>query len=70
MAGSHWRADGAPKTRFATQADALDAAEDRARASGAALAVYFCTFCRGWHMGGRAGRRSGPDLGGGPGSED
>ncbi|MHB8220950.1 MAG: hypothetical protein ACYDHU_11625 [Acidimicrobiales bacterium] len=59
LAGSHWRADGGPKSRFATQKEALDAADERSRESGATLGVYFCTFCRGWHMGGRSGRAGG-----------
>jgi hypothetical protein len=54
--GSHWRRDGRPKVRYRTQAEAASVAEERSRESGTELGVYRCTFCGGWHMGGRAGR--------------
>ena len=56
MDGSHWRADGRPKVRYPSQADALGAAEERSRQSDVTLEVYRCDFCGGWHMGSR-GRR-------------
>ncbi len=49
--GSHWRADGAPKTAYATQHDALTAALIRRQESGAQLNVYRCDICAAWHMG-------------------
>ncbi len=51
--GSHWRADGRPKVRYASQADALHAADERAREADVQLQVYRCEFCGGWHMGSR-----------------
>jgi hypothetical protein len=56
--GSHWRADGAPKTGYPSQGEALAAADDRRRESGSDLAVYRCDFCLAWHMGNRAGREA------------
>ncbi|HLW45578.1 MAG TPA: hypothetical protein VKR78_05145 [Acidimicrobiales bacterium] len=53
---SHWRDDGQPKVRYPTRADALVAADERSKESGTKLGVYECAFCRGWHMGRRAGR--------------
>lgn len=58
VGSSHWRGDGSPKVRFATQAEALSVAEERGRESGADLVAYRCAFCAGWHLGGRGGRRS------------
>jgi hypothetical protein len=55
--GSHWRADGQPKVRFSDRTDALRAADDRCKESGAELGVYRCDFCGGWHMGKRSGRQ-------------
>jgi hypothetical protein len=49
--GSHWRADGLPKTAYASQADALTAALVRRQESGAELNVYRCDVCSSWHMG-------------------
>ena len=54
---SHWRADGKPKVRFGSRAEALAAAYERAQDADTALGVYQCAFCKGWHMGRRAGRR-------------
>jgi hypothetical protein len=54
--GAHWRADGAPKTSYASQRDALSASDERRLESGADLNVYQCGFCHAWHMGNRAGR--------------
>ena len=56
--GAHWRADGAPKTSYASQIDALSAADERRQESGADLNVYRCDFCGSWHMGNRAGREN------------
>jgi hypothetical protein len=53
-AREHWRADGQPKTRFATQDEAnrssLQARLDR----GADLDPYRCGLCGGWHLGNRS----------------
>jgi hypothetical protein len=49
--GSHWRADGLPKSAFATQNDALTAALIRRQESGVDLNVYRCDVCSAWHMG-------------------
>jgi hypothetical protein len=54
--GSHWRSDGAPKTAYATEADAWTAADARHHDSGVRLNVYRCDVCPGWHMGKGAGR--------------
>jgi len=51
---SHWRKDGRSKTRFASRAEALAAAEERRTETSATLSVYQCPYCGGWHMGGRA----------------
>ncbi len=48
---SHWRADGAPKARFASQADAERAALQYRLEHGAELITYQCEFCDGWHLG-------------------
>jgi hypothetical protein len=49
--GSHWRADGLPKTAYASQGDALSAALVRGQESGVELNVYRCDVCSAWHMG-------------------
>jgi len=49
--GSHFRADGRPKTAFRTQREATAAADERRRESGADLNVYQCDLCSAWHMG-------------------
>ena len=49
--GSHWRADGHPKTAYASQGDALTAALVRRQESGVELNVYRCDLCSAWHMG-------------------
>lgn len=51
---SHWRRDGQPKVRYATQGEALNAAEERGANTGTRLAVYQCPYCNGWHMGSRS----------------
>ncbi len=55
--GSHWRADGTPKTAYRSQSEALAMADERRRVSGADLNVYRCEFCPAWHMGNSGGRR-------------
>jgi hypothetical protein len=49
--GSHWREDGAPKTAYRDQSDALTAAQERRDESGVDLNVYRCDVCSAWHMG-------------------
>lgn len=56
IGSSHWREDGRPKVRYATEGDANAAAEELWHETGADLGVYRCAFCNGWHMG-RRGRR-------------
>ena len=53
--GSHWRADGAPKTGYRSQAEAQAAADNRRHVSGSDVDVYCCEFCQAWYMGNRAG---------------
>jgi hypothetical protein len=53
---SHWRADGAPKTAYRTQRDALSVVDERRADSGADLNVYRCEFCSAWHIGNADGR--------------
>ena len=55
---SHWRKDGRAKVRYDTRAEALSAAEERRSDTGAALSVYRCPYCEGWHMGSRSERPS------------
>jgi hypothetical protein len=55
---SHWRRDGQPKARFATQSEALSVADERGAESKTRLAVYECPYCGGWHMGGRSSDNS------------
>lgn len=49
----HWRSDGQPKTRFATQADANRASLRLRLEEGADLDPYECGYCGGWHLGTR-----------------
>jgi len=49
--GSHWRADGQPKTAYRSQSDALTASLVRSQESGVELDVYRCDVCAAWHMG-------------------
>ncbi|HXY44787.1 MAG TPA: hypothetical protein VEH29_11415 [Acidimicrobiales bacterium] len=49
--GSHFRADGQPKTAFPTQREATAAADERRRESGVDMSVYQCDLCAAWHMG-------------------
>ncbi len=50
----HWRADGQPKTRFATQDEANRSSLQARLERGADLDPYQCTFCGGWHLGNRS----------------
>lgn len=59
LAGTHWRADGAAKTPYPSRAEALVAADERARQAGTELNVYRCDFCGSWHMGRPEGRTPG-----------
>jgi hypothetical protein len=54
--GAHWRSDGAAKTAYRSQQDALAAADERRLETGSDLNVYQCSFCHAWHMGKRGGR--------------
>jgi hypothetical protein len=53
--GTHWRADGQPKTVYRSQSDALTAASVRRQESGVELNVYSCDVCAAWHMGKQRG---------------
>ncbi len=52
-AREHWRVDGQPKTRFATQDEANRSSLQRRLEEGADLDPYQCSFCGGWHLGNR-----------------
>lgn len=52
---SHFRADGAPKTRFGSEADANRFALQVRLEHGTDLAAYRCELCGGWHLGGSLG---------------
>jgi hypothetical protein len=54
--GSHWRADGRPKTAYPSQRDALSVADERRDDTGVELNAYRCDTCSGWHLGNAAGR--------------
>jgi len=49
----HWRSDGTPKSRFATQDEANRSALRLRLEEGADLDPYPCRFCGGWHLGNR-----------------
>lgn len=49
----HWREDGQPKSRFATQADANRWALQMRLEEGTDLHPYPCTYCGDWHLGTR-----------------
>jgi len=51
----HWRADGRPKTRFATRDEANRSSLQARLERGADLDPYRCGFCGGWHLGNRPG---------------
>ncbi|HAM01089.1 MAG TPA: hypothetical protein DCQ30_02505 [Acidimicrobiaceae bacterium] len=50
---AHFRADGAPKTRFARREDAERAALQARLEHGTNLGSYLCDMCDGWHLGSR-----------------
>jgi hypothetical protein len=52
-APGHFRRDGAPKNRYATEREAADAAHLRWVLDKVELDVYRCDLCNGWHMGKR-----------------
>ncbi len=47
----HFRADGEPKTRYRSEADANRAAFTARLDHGVDLVAYRCEFCGGWHLG-------------------
>jgi hypothetical protein len=49
----HFRADGTPKTRFSSQADAERAALQARLDHGTTVGSYACEMCGGWHLGTR-----------------
>ena len=53
VAREHWRADGQPKTRFPTQAEANRSSLRLRLEEGADLNPYRCRYCDGWHLGNR-----------------
>ena len=55
MIRDHWRADGLPKVRFSTEADANRESLRLRLEEGADLDPYPCSFCGDWHLGGRPG---------------
>ena len=55
--GAHWRSDGAAKTAYRSQAEALSVADERRQDTGVVLNVYRCEYCSAWHMGNSEGRR-------------
>lgn len=54
---SHWRADGAAKTRFSSEGEANRYALLVRLEYGNDVGAYLCEFCRGWHLGGVSGQR-------------
>jgi hypothetical protein len=54
--GAHWRADGAPKTAYRSQQEALSMADERRDDTGVDLNAYRCDVCRSWHLGRLGGR--------------
>jgi hypothetical protein len=48
---SHWRSDGQPKVRFATESEANKAAFGYRLEHGTDLLAYRCEICGGWHLG-------------------
>lgn len=51
LRSAHTRADGTPKTRFGSEADAERAAFQARLDHGTELVAYPCLFCHGWHLG-------------------
>ncbi|MFC0081619.1 hypothetical protein ACFFRE_05595 [Aciditerrimonas ferrireducens] len=49
---SHWRADGQPKVRFPSEAEANRFALQVRLAYGHDPVAYPCELCGGWHLGG------------------
>jgi hypothetical protein len=49
----HWRADGRPKTRYASSADANRYALQARLEDGVQLDPYVCGICGAWHLGNR-----------------
>jgi len=47
----HWRADGKPKVRYPTQAEAHKAGFSYRLEHGSDLSAYECEYCGGWHLG-------------------
>ncbi len=47
----HWRADGTPKTRYPSQAEANRSSLHLRLEAGADLSPYQCRICSGWHLG-------------------
>jgi Ni/Co efflux regulator RcnB len=58
ISSTHWRADGAAKASYASQGEAMSAADERRWESGVELSVYRCGFCSAWHLG-QLGSRQG-----------
>jgi hypothetical protein len=54
IGSSHWRADGAAKVSYDTQADAMTAAQWAD--TDIELTTYRCDFCSGWHLASRSPR--------------
>jgi hypothetical protein len=48
---AHWRADGSPKVRYRTEAEALRAGFSYRLEHGTDQNAYECEFCGGWHLG-------------------
>jgi hypothetical protein len=47
----HWRADGKPKVRYPTEAEAHKAGFAYRLEHGSDLGAYECEYCGGWHLG-------------------
>jgi hypothetical protein len=47
----HWRADGSPKVRYRTEAEAHKAGFGYRLEHGTDLHAYECEYCGGWHLG-------------------
>ncbi len=52
-AREHWRADGSPKTRYASADEANRASLHHRLEAGADLDPYLCRICGAWHLGNR-----------------
>lgn len=51
LPAAHTRADGTPKARFGSEADANRAAFQARLDHGTELVAYPCPYCQGWHLG-------------------